>query len=99
MIAVAEHATLVGSSDRAVLEAAAGEERAVVTNNIRDFRPLAAEWLAQGRTHPGLIPLPSSRTRARTAIPALAAAIESVVRANPNDLAGSERWVGPLADV
>jgi len=21
----------------------------VVTNNIKDFRPLAAEWLAQGR--------------------------------------------------
>ncbi len=53
--AVAERDDLVGYSDRMVLEAADAEDRAVITNNIKDFRPIAAEWLAQGRTHPGLI--------------------------------------------
>jgi hypothetical protein len=38
--------------------AACSESRTVVTNNIKDFRPLAAEWLAQGKVHAGLILLP-----------------------------------------
>jgi hypothetical protein len=68
----------------------------LVTNNIKDFRPLAAEWLAHGRTHPGLILLPSARTRTRTAVPALAAAIEAILRAHPDGITGSEVWIGPL---
>ncbi len=94
--AVAERDDLVGRSDRMVLEAADAEDRAVITNNIKDFRPIAAEWLAQGRTHPGLILLPSARTRTRFAVPALAETIGSILRAHPDGLRGSERWVGPL---
>lgn len=60
--AVADREDLVGRSDRFTLEAACREGRAVVTSNIKDFRPLAAEWLAQGRAHSGLILLPSTRT-------------------------------------
>jgi predicted nuclease of predicted toxin-antitoxin system len=95
-LAVADRGDLVGCSDRTVFEAASREGRALVTNNIEDFRPLAAEWLATGRTHPGLILLPSARRRTRAAVPALAAAIEAVLRAHPEGIAGSERWVGPL---
>lgn len=68
-------------------------------SNIKDFRPLAAEWLAQGRVHAGLILLPSTRTRTRHAIAAVAAAIENVLRGHPDGLSGSERWIGPLPDV
>lgn len=96
VLAVADRDDLVGCSDRLVFEVASSEGRAVVTNNIKDFRPLAAEWLAVGRTHPGLILLPSARTRTRTAVPALATAIEAILRAHPEGIAGSERWVGPL---
>jgi len=96
VLAVADREDLVGCSDRIILEAADGEGRAVVANNIKDFRPLAAEWLSQGRIHPGLILLPSTRTRTRAAITALAAAIEAVLGAYPDGIAGSERWVGPL---
>lgn len=96
VVAVAERDDLVGYSDRMILEAASSEGRALVTNNVKDFRPLAAEWLAQGRMHPGLILLPSARTRTRKAVPALAAAIEAIVRAHPDGIAGSGRWVGPL---
>ena len=94
--AVASREDLAGRGDRIIFEAACGEGRAVVTNNIKDFRPLAAEWLAQGRVHAGLILLPSTRTRTRHAIAAVAAAIEKILRDHPDGLNGSERWIGPL---
>lgn len=97
VLAVAERADLAGSSDRTVFEVAAGEQRAVITNNIKDFRPLAAEWLAQGRVHGGLILLPATRTRTRAAAPLLADAIAEMLRAHPDGIAGSERWIGPLS--
>jgi predicted nuclease of predicted toxin-antitoxin system len=96
VVAVAERDDLVGRSDRVVLEVAATEERAVITNNVKDFRPLAAERLAQGRTHAGLILLPSKRTRTRAAVATLARAIEKVLRDHPDGLAGGEHWIGPL---
>jgi predicted nuclease of predicted toxin-antitoxin system len=96
--AVAERPDLVGCSDRSVLELASTESRAVITNNIKDFRPLAAEWLAQGRVHAGLILLPSTRTRNRAAIALLAERILTILRNNPDGLSGSERWIGPLQD-
>jgi len=94
--AAADREDLVGGSDRIILEVACREGRAVVTNNIKDFRPLAAEWLAHGRVHAGLILLPSTRTRSHNAIAAVAAAIESVLRDYPDGLSGSERWIAPL---
>ena len=97
VVAVAERADLVGSSDRVLLDVASSEGRAVITNNIKDFRPLAAERLAQGRTHAGLILLPSSRTRTRGAVAALATALEQILRDHPHGLKGSERWIGPLS--
>jgi len=96
VVAVAERDDLVGCSDRVVLEIAATEERAVITNNVKDFRPLAAERLAQGRTHAGLILLPSKRTRTRAAVASLAGAIEKVLYDHPDGFAGGERWTGPL---
>ena len=95
VVAVADRDDLAGQSDRVILEVAAREQRAVVTNNIMDFRPLAAERLALGATHGGLILLPSTRTRTRTAVPALAGAIERVLRDHPEGLRGSERWGPP----
>lgn len=94
--AVARRADLVGSSDRTIFEAAAAEARAVVTNNIKDFRPLAAEWLMTGRRHAGLILVPSTRTRTRSATSPLVAALEAILRRFPDGIADSEQWVGPL---
>ena len=97
--AVAERADFVGgSTDRDVLELATQEGRAVVTNNVKDFRPLAAQWLAQGQIHAGLILVPPTRARTRAAVPALARALEQVFRDHPDGLAGAERWIGPLAN-
>jgi predicted nuclease of predicted toxin-antitoxin system len=94
--AVANRPDLAGRSDSVIFEVAWSEDRAVITNNIQDFRPLAAQWLAQGRVHAGLILLPSSRTRTRATIVMLAERIASVLRDNPDGLASSERWIGPL---
>jgi Domain of unknown function (DUF5615) len=94
--AVADRDDLVGRSDRIVFEVACREGRALVTNNIKDFRPLAAEFLAQGRMHSGLVLLPSTRTRSRAAIAALASAIAIMLRDNPDGISSSERWIGPL---
>jgi len=99
VVAVADRDHLVARSDRMIFEVASSERRAVVTNHIKDFRPLASEWLAQGRTHGGLILLPSSHTRTRTAVSALAGAIERVLRTHPEGLSGSERWIAPLSGV
>jgi len=85
-----------GAFDDQVMELAVAEERAVVTNNIKDFRPIAAARMAEGAGHAGLILLPSTRSRSRSAINALADGIETIMRANPNGLEGSERWVAPL---
>jgi predicted nuclease of predicted toxin-antitoxin system len=95
-VAVAERGDILGQRDKDVFEAACREGRAVVTNNIKDFRPLATEWLAQGRTHPGLILLPSSRKRTRAAVSGLARAIEVVLRDHPDGLDGGECWLDPL---
>jgi Domain of unknown function (DUF5615) len=94
--AVTDRPDLIGRSDVFIFEVACSEDQAVITNNVRDFRPLAAQWLAQGRLHAGLILLPSSRMRTRVAITVLADRIASVLRDNPDGLASSERWIGPL---
>lgn len=95
--AVSERVGMRGSLDEQVMEVAAREGRAVVTNNVKDFRPIAAARLAQGKGHGGLILLPSTRSRSRSAVGALAEGVERIVRDNAAGLADSERWVTPLA--
>jgi predicted nuclease of predicted toxin-antitoxin system len=95
VIAIGERSDLIGSSDRVVFDVATAENRAVITNNIKDFRPVAAERLILGQTHSGLILIPSKRTRTRAAVAVLADMIATILSDHPNGLADSERWVGP----
>lgn len=46
---------LAGASDADVLAAAQREERTLVTENVRDFRPLESALLADGSHHAGLV--------------------------------------------
>ncbi len=69
VLVVSADPVLRGRSDADVLEWAAGEGRAVVTDNVRDFAPLHASWAALGRTHAGLLFISSKaypQDRART---------------------------------
>jgi hypothetical protein len=70
--AVGKRVDLTGGSDRLILEVAASEGRVVITTNVKDFRPLAAERLTRGESLAGLILLPSKRTRTRAAVELLA---------------------------
>ena len=96
VVAVAARPDPVGRSDRAILEVASNENGQWSPITSKNFRPLAAERLARGLTHPGLILLPSSRTRTRAAVGVLADRIEAVLRERPDGLTSSERWIGPL---
>lgn len=96
VVAVAERSDLIETSDREVAETAAGEQRAVVTSDIKDFRPIATERLADGRGHAGVILVPPNRSRSRAATGALADAIEALMRAHPDGIANAEHWLPPL---
>lgn len=79
--------------DAQLMELAHSERRAIVTNNIKDFRPIAAQRLASGEGHSGLILIPSTVPRTKASVRPLADAIEAVIRSNPSGLADSERWI------
>ena len=95
--AIVERTDLPHAPDHEVIEIASREQRAVMTNNVKDFRPLAAERIANGRGHAGLILHPASRGRSRDATGTLADAIEAVMRAHPDGIPDAEHWIGPLA--
>lgn len=69
--------------------------RAVVTNNVKDFRPLASERIANGSGHAGLILLPATHSRSRNAVGRLAEAIEAVMRNHPAGISSAEHWIAP----
>lgn len=79
--------------DDEVMELAHREGRVVVTNNIKDYKPIAAARLRAGKSHCGLILVSPNTTRTKAANQALADAIEAHIRANPKGLAETERWI------
>ncbi len=91
--AIVERSDLPESSDSEVMEVAVHEQRAVVTNDLKDFRPIAAERLTSGQGHAGLILVPARRDRGRDSTGALADAIETVMRAHPKGIPGAEHWI------
>jgi NADP-dependent 3-hydroxy acid dehydrogenase YdfG len=97
VVSAAERSDLIEALDQEVIDTATREQRAVVTNDIKDFRPLAAGRLVDGQGHAGLILLPASRSRRRNATGTLADAIETVMRAHPKGIPKAEQWIGPIA--
>ena len=92
--AITERDDLPGNApDEIVMEIAASEGRAVVTANVKDFRPIAAQRLMTGRGHPGLILVSAATPRTKASAKRLADAVERVMLENPGGLAGSERWI------
>lgn len=59
-VRAADAPELEGMGDPEVLELAAAEGRVLVTYNVRDFVPLTQQWDEAGRTHAGVILVPSS---------------------------------------
>lgn len=90
VVAVTEHADLRGTADADLLVWAAAHDRAIVTENVRDFVPLAQQWAATGRDHAGLVVTnPRRFDRATLAYPdtlidALAAWLPTTPAATPS---------------
>jgi hypothetical protein len=55
VVAVAAMAFLRGASDADLFDHATRNQRALITENVGDFSPLALQWASEARTHAGLI--------------------------------------------
>ena len=55
VVAVAERLDLRGMPDEAIFEAALAEGWVIVTENVVDYRPLAADAMRAGRAYPAMI--------------------------------------------
>lgn len=83
-------------SDEEVMEVARRERRAIVTNNLRDFRPLHHEAIvAGGPGHFGMVFVPGSYRRTKADVGTIVAALECRLGEYPGeqDLAGGEAWL------
>ena len=83
-------------SDPEVLELARAEHRAVVTNNLRDFRLLHHDAIVPGGPgHFGMIFMPSSYRRTKADTGRIITALEAKLVQYPGegDLANGEDWL------
>ena len=72
------------------------EHRAIVTNNLRDFRPLHHEAITPGGAgHFGMIFMPGSYRRTKADTGRIIAALEEILTQCPGekDLANGEAWL------
>jgi hypothetical protein len=96
VVAIGEREGWTGLSDDAVLELARDQRRAVVTANLRDFRPrAAAAVLPGGPGHHGMVFVPTGYRRTKADTGRLVAALAALLEAHPgdDDLHGQEVWL------
>ena len=94
--AIAGHPDHVALSDPEVMALARAERRAVVTNNLRDFRPLHHEAITPGGPgHYGMIFLAGTYRRSRADTGRTVAALEAILVKYPGeqDLANGKEWL------
>lgn len=83
-------------SDAEVMDVARSQGRALVTNNLVDFRPLHHEAITPGGPgHFGMIFMPGTYRRTRADIGRIADALEAKLAQFPGDrdLANGEAWL------
>jgi Domain of unknown function (DUF5615) len=96
VLAVAGERDREGMSDPEIMALARAERRAVVANNLRDYRPLHHEAIMPGGPgHYGMVFLPSSYRRAKADTGRIIAALQTVLDQYPGekDLANGETWL------
>jgi hypothetical protein len=94
--AIAGDPSLEALGDAEVLALACSQRRAVVTNNVRDFRPLHTETLARGGSgHYGIVFMPGNYRRTKADIGRIVAALEAKLAEFPSEqgLANAETWL------
>ena len=94
--AVAGHPDREALPDSGVLTLARAERRAIVTNNVRDFRPLHAEAVMPGGSgHFGMIFMSGNYKRTKNDTGRIIAALEAKMAQYPGDedLVNAEDWL------
>jgi predicted nuclease of predicted toxin-antitoxin system len=93
--AIQEEPAQRGLADAEVLAMAIREGRALLTENVRDFRPLAAALLKRGEGHSGLV-LTSNRRYPRWSADTLGRLVRdlgALIRAHPEQPKDMELWL------
>lgn len=93
---VAGHPEREALPDPEVLALARADRRAIVTNNVRDFRPLHTEAIVPGGPgHYGMTFMSGNYRRTRDDIGKIVAALEDKLVQYPSDdaLASAEDWL------
>ncbi len=95
-VAIKEREDWQSLSDPEVIALARTERRAVVTANLRDFRPLHAELVAPGgQGHAGMVFFPPTLRPTRAATGRIVAALGARLAEHPGDeeLDNGETWI------
>ena len=93
---VAGHPDREALSNHEILALARAEHRAIVTNNLRDFRPLHHEAITPGGAgHFGMVFMPINYRRTRADTGRIIAALEIILARYPGDedLLDGEEWL------
>ena len=94
-LTVAER-SVTGMDDEPLLALAASEDRALLTNNVRDFLVIVGRWATAGRDHCGLV-LTSDRgmPRDKGTIGRYVKSLRALMDENPGSraLANQVRWL------
>jgi hypothetical protein len=97
VIAVKEHPELIGRTDRVHFASMPEQRRAIVTQDLGDFRPLLGEAMRAAVKTYGLVCVPARVSLSRGAIGQVVASLEQVLQAHPGDEdlidRGGEVWL------
>lgn len=93
VVAVAEHADLREQEDEDLLRAASAEQRVLLTENVKHFRPIAERLQGLGTAYSGLL-FTSARSfpRARSRLRPLLLALDRYLAEHPEEDALEDSW-------
>jgi hypothetical protein len=94
--AIKGHPDLEGLPDSDIVAVARREQRAIVTSNVRDFRPIHVELITPGGAgHAGFVFVPTTYRLTKAEVGRLVTALESKLAAYPADLdlVNAETWI------
>ncbi len=95
VLAAAEDARLAALPDEDLLRAATVDDRAIVTENVKDFDRIVRIWARNGEHHRGVIfTSPRRFHRARSSYPRdLVAALEDLLTETPDEQQDWVHWL------
>lgn len=97
VIAVKEHPELIGRADRVHFASMPQQRRAIVTQDLGDFRPLLARAMREGAKTYGLICVPARVSLSRGTIGQVVDSLEHLLQQHPGDDdlvdRGGETWL------